>query len=276
MFLLITFALSTIFYVLIGTAGTVEAAGGLYILGLMWCPGVAAILTRLLRQGNLRGMGWSWGQTRYQLLSYALPFLLTVVTYVPVWLTGLGRFPNMAFVEQIAGRMGLSAAAPALVILAHVLIVGTMGVATGAASALGEEIGWRGYLVPQLAKTTDFTRNALISGVIWAVWHFPGIIFADYNSGTPTWYALICFTILIMGFSFILAWVRLKSGSVWTAMFLHASYNAFVQSAFTPLTADTGPTEYLITEFGAVMAVVYVVTAYIFWRKRDQLPDNGA
>ena len=274
-FLLITMALSAIFYVLIGAAGTVEGGGSLYVLGMMWSPGVAAIVTRLLFQGNLRGMGWRWGRTRYQLWSYLLPFLLALVAYVPVWLTGLGGFYDQTFVAQMAGRFGLPPSQPALVILVALLYAGTVGMVGSLVSALGEEIGWRGFLVPELAKTNNFARTSLISGIIWAVWHYPGIILGIYSSGAPAWYVLMAYTVFILGFSFLLAWFRFKSGSVWTAMFLHASYNLFVQAIFTPLTVDTGPTAYFITEFGAAMAVVYAIVGYVVWRRRGALLDNA-
>jgi hypothetical protein len=58
------------------------------------------------------------------------------------------------------------------------------------ARALGEEIGWRGFLVPELAKVSSFAAVGLISGSLWALWHAPMILFSHYNEGTPAWYAL--------------------------------------------------------------------------------------
>ena len=127
----------------------------------------------------------------------------------------------------------------------------------------------------ELAKVNDFTRTALISGAIWAVWHYPGILFADYHSQAPIWYSMICFTVMAVAFSVIMAWVRFKSGSVWTAMFLHAAHNVFIQTIFTPLTTDTGPTEYVIDEFGVGLVIVYAVVAFVFWRLRDRLPEQN-
>lgn len=59
--------------------------------------------------------------------------------------------------------------------------------------ALGEEIGWRGFLVPQLAKLTTFTWVAIISGIIWALWHFPLAIMGMYVAETPLWWSLPIF-----------------------------------------------------------------------------------
>jgi len=117
--------------------------GGIYVFGLMWSPGVAAILTRLIHQRNLRGEGWGWGGTRWQLLAYFLPLAYATLAYGMVWLVGLGGL----------GRFRTS--------LPLFIVAGT---AQSCLSALGEELGWRGLLVPELAKLTDFTGTALISG----------------------------------------------------------------------------------------------------------------
>ena len=93
-----------------------------------------------------------------------------------------------------------------------------------------------------------------------------------YNSGTPAWYAIPCFFMMIIGLSFIMTWLRLKSGSLWTAVIIHASHNLFIQGVFDPLTTDRGVTKYITTEFGIGLAVVYIVAAYFFWKKRFELP----
>jgi len=244
-YLALTLVFSSIFYALIISAGSLAVHGGLYVLALMWSPGVAALLTRLIHQRNLQGEGWGWGGTRWQLLAYFLPLAYAAVAYGAVWLLGLGG----------VGRFG-----------SNVLAFAAIGTAQSCLSALGEELGWRGLLVPELAKLTGFTRTALISGAIWALWHMPLILFADYNSGTPKAYAVMCFTVLVVGISFPFAWLRLRSGSVWTGMFLHASHNLWIQGFFDRVTIDTGRTRWFTTEFGAALAVVAVGVALVFQR----------
>jgi membrane protease YdiL (CAAX protease family) len=103
-----------------------------------------------------------------------------------------------------------------------------------------------------LARRNSFTVTALISGIVWSVWHYPILLFADYNAGMPAWYGLLCFTVMVVGMSFVFAWMRLKSGSLWTGVLLHASHNLFIQDFFDPITPDTSPTKYVIGEFGCV------------------------
>jgi len=138
-------------------------------------------------------------------------------------------------------------------------------------TALGEEIGWRGFLVPELAKRHSFTATALISGCIWSLWHYSILIFADYNSGTPAWYGLTCFTLMVVGISFVFAWMRLKSASLWTGVLLHASHNLFIQQFFDPITIKTGRTKYVTGEFGAALAVASFLLAAYFWMRRWEL-----
>jgi membrane protease YdiL (CAAX protease family) len=146
-----------------------------------------------------------------------------------------------------------------------------MGTSHSCVSALGEELGWRGLLVPELAKLTTFTRTALISGAIWALWHTPLILFADYNSGAPKPYAVLCFAVAVIGISFAFAWLRLRSGSVWTGMLMHASHNLWIQGFFDRVTIDTGRTRWFTTEFGAALALVAVIVALVFWRLRHTI-----
>ena len=68
--------------------------------------------------------------------------------------------------------------------------------------------------------------------------------------------------------------MRLKSGSVWTAMFLHASSNLYLYGIFEPLTQSTALTKYFAGEFGALLAIMGALLGIYFWRKRSELPDS--
>ncbi|MCW5850088.1 MAG: CPBP family intramembrane metalloprotease [Anaerolineae bacterium] len=266
-FLLLTFAFSSVFWMLSLRAGSIRP----YVLGIMWCPGLAAIITQLVYERTLRGLGWQRAKPRYLGISYAVPLVYTLLGYGLVWATGLGGFPNLEAIAAIQ-RQYAPSASPFLAMMGYVAVMATVGVALNCVSALGEEIGWRGLLVPELVKHTSFTRAALLSGLIWAAWHYPGIFLLDYtNPGVPRWYAALCFTVLVVAISVIVAWLRLKSGSLWTAVIFHSAHNLFIQAVFTPFTSNTGPTPYFIDEFGLVVPSVAAVIAYLVWRRRGEL-----
>ncbi len=272
-YIVLTFALSSFFYRAIIRQGSLQGSlqSMLLVWGLMWCPGVSGLLTRLAYQRTLRGVGWGWGRWKYQWASYWIPIVYASAVYLPLWAAGYGDF-HAPVLEQIASRFHAVHPPQAVIVAGYVVVAGTLGMITGCIGTAGEELGWRGFLVPELAKTTSFPKVALISGCVWAAWHVPLIVGADYHGAGPVWYSILCFVVLVLGVSFLFAWMRLKSGSVWTGMLLHTSHNLFVQRIFDPLTRRVPLTGYLTGEFGAGLAIAAVVIAFIFWRKRAELP----
>lgn len=271
-YLLLTFALSSIFYVLVIRRSSGGQSLGLLILGLMWCPGVSGIATRLIFQGNLHGHGFGWGKTKYQFASYWIPLAYASAVYLPIWFAGYANLTTRLFppLNRIFGNVH---GEPAIVLVNFVFLA-TLGVFSSCISALGEELGWRGFLVPQLAKIAPFNRVALISGVIWALWHYPIILFSTaYRGAGPLWYTVACFTVMVVSMSFLFAWMRLKSGSVWTGMLLHASHNLFIQAFFDPQTRHARVSDLWTTEFGAGLAIVSIIVALIVANKGNELPS---
>lgn len=273
LFLILTICFSALSYVPILRAGTVGVQGGLFVFTLMWSPGLAAILTQLIANRSLRGMGWRLGPARWLGIAYILPILYALPVYAFTWLTGLGIFPNPSRIARLVEEYSTTNTTTLVAIF--VLFSLTLDMVGPLLSALGEEIGWRGLFVPELAKTTSFTKTALISGIVWAAWHMPGIFLADLNdTGIPNLYAAAMFAILIIALSFPFAWLTLKSGSLWPAVLLHAFHNQIVQGILNKLTGQTDVTPYITGEFGIGMALTGLVVAYVFWRKRQDISQQ--
>jgi CAAX protease family protein len=255
LFLALATAFSAVFEGLLVAIGELGAGFGLYVTALMWCPAAAAFVTAWVRRVPLAELGWRWPARRWILIGWLLPLGYCVVAYGVTWASGLGSFPDAGKLAKIAAGMHTTALPRPLQLAWYVALAGTVGVIRSAATALGEEIGWRGLLVPQLAKVVTRTTVAWISGGVWVLYHVAILVGADYNSGTPAWWGLSCFTIMILGSGAIMVWLRLESASVWPCVLLHASHNLFVQDVFTPLTGDTGHTAWVIDEFGAALAI---------------------
>jgi uncharacterized protein len=210
----------------------------------MWSPGVAGLTTRYIYEGNLPNHGWSWGRTRYQLLSYLIPIVYALVVYVIVWMTGVGGFYNVAFVRRASRGPRLVGAA-------------------GRIAAVDVRRVRRHRRDGEQLRDRTWRRDR------------PILLFADYNSGTRAWYGLTCFTVMVVGISFVYAWMRLNSGSLWTGMLLHASHNLWIQGTFDPLTTDTGRTHFVIGEFGIGLAVAAIVVAVITWQRRSEVSGGS-
>lgn len=242
------------------------------IICIMWSPGISAILTKLICDHNLRNLGWGWGKWRYQLLSYFLPVSLSLLVYGLVWISGIGELSISQF-ERIGNKKFFSAES-GVSFIPILLISMSLGFLKAFTTAFGEEIGWRGFLVKEFSNLTSYTNASWIIGIVWAVWHIPGILFVGYNAGTSPYFAIPCFTVMIMSLTFIMNWIRLRSGSLWTGAIFHASHNLFIQGVFDLMTKDNEFTKYFTTEFGIGMALIYAIAAYFFWRKRKELPDK--
>jgi len=261
-FVAVTYVWSWIFMYMAISAGRITPIAA---LGGMWSPFVGLFVTRILypegrRRGSLAGLGWKWGETRWQLWSYFLPVLYVGAAHCAAWAFGFAGFTD----------------APAGTMAQRILGAIALGTVFGSIAAFGEEIGWQGYLVPHLYRRLGFTRAAFTRGIIWSVWHYPLIIGGVYGTTeTPLWYRLVCFTVTLTAVSFAFSWLRIKSGSLWTGVLLHAMHNLYIQEVFPSLTAELPRTVYVTDEFGAFSSAAAVIVAIVFWLKRGDLRETA-
>ena len=130
--------------------------------------------------------------------------------------------------------------------------------------ALGEELGWRGLLFPELHKSFSFLKAASISGLIWGVWHLPGMLFDGYGEGaTPFAFRFAMFLLLILFTGITMAWLWSKSGSIWAVAIFHASHNVVIQMFFDRITLDKEYTEYFKGEFGLALVLTSFLLAFL-------------
>lgn len=94
---------------------------------------------------------------------------------------------------------------------------------------LGEELGWRGYMMPKLEKIFGPVKSVVLGGIIWGAWHYVGICFG-HNFGLDYWGApwigMLVFTVFTIFENAFLTLLTKKSNSVWPAAFAHAVNNS--------------------------------------------------
>ena len=191
---------------------------------------------------GLTRSGWhSWG------LALLLPLVVLTITYGLAWLsgaasflapTGNGWFPNL-FIK------------PLIVMLILIPLV------------LGEEMGFRGYLLPRLRELGS-TKAVVISGFLHGTWHLPLILLTSFylNEGNRL-LTIPLFLMLLTAAGVMYGVLRLTTDSLWPSVILHAAFNAFL-GVFTTLTAARSPlTIYIIGESGVLTLAVAAGVA--FW-----------
>ncbi|WP_431867701.1 CPBP family intramembrane glutamic endopeptidase [Nocardiopsis eucommiae] len=90
--------------------------------------------------------------------------------------------------------------------------------------ALGEELGWRGWLLPKLMPLGTLPA-LLVSGVIWGLWHAPLILLGYNYPDAPGWLGLTAMVTMCVLVGAVFGWLRLRSASVWPAALAHAAFN---------------------------------------------------
>ena len=237
LFLIITFALSGICYYIRIMGG--DAAAGMTSI-LMWCPAAAAFIVRRIYYRKEKIFGWNKCKISYILIGLFVPVIYLGVSYGLYWIFNRTVMTGQIYTSSVGMLVAL--------FLSSIV------------TATGEEIGWRGFLLPKMAGIWQLRTAVLWNGLIWAIWHFPLIIAGLYNSGPPLWYQLTMFTIEIIAITAIMAILRFKSKSVWPVIILHASHNYFDQIIFSPLTNGINDF-YFIGETGVVTVLTLVLVA---------------
>lgn len=132
----------------------------------------------------------------------------------------------------------------------------------------GEELGWRGFMLPKLQERLSPITSSLVIGLIWGAWHAPVFLFAgaERSGGLVSF---VLFTILVICLSVIFTWVfnNSKEGLI-IPLLLHASLNA-TENAFEQIfPAMQDSSGYTFIYGGLILLLALIL---ILFRRRARL-----
>lgn len=135
---------------------------------------------------------------------------------------------------------------------------------------LGEEIGWRGYLLFRLAELMSGRRAAVLTGAFHAIFHLPLLLLTTtYQSEGSRWIVvpMVMVTLTLAGVWY--GWLRLWSGSIWPVSLSHSAFNNLMETvAGAAIATSPAMMAYVTTETGVVtMIIVVLVAGYLLTRR---------
>lgn len=230
-------------------------AGQLVIAAMMFVPALGVLLSG----AGFRDMGWKLQIRRNIkpiLIAWFAPVALTVVGAGLYFLVFPGHFDlSGQYLAASAGaeilqKMEAQGLSNSLYILISAVSAVTYAPLLNGVFALGEEIGWRGFLYPQLKARFGRRKGWLLGGAIWGAWHWPLIWLIGYEygaaAGNAAGYAgfpvvgMLLFCVITAGWGILHDWLYEKSGSIWVPAILHGAINATAALPLSVCLIDTG------------------------------------
>jgi len=211
---------------------------------------IAVVLTLGSTQG-LRGwlrrcLLWRFRLGWYGVAFLAAPVAMLVALAIHCMMGGsLPTTPTVGFIGHIIVAFG------------SVLIIG---------GPLGEEFGWRGYLLPAMTARLGWRRSSLVIGTLWGLWHVP----LFYIAGTgQSQMPMPLFLASTFALSIVFARLGVNTAfSVLPALLLHWSINAW--SLVIPMIPNGGS----VRPYVLVMSILFVIAATTFLKPGPKLPAS--
>ncbi len=205
-----------------------------FAIGYMFVPMVCAIIVQksIYKEALRVPLGISWKLNPWWLVAWFLPVVFAIATFgVSLLFPGVSYSPEMAGImemlaeflspEQLEEMQAQFTYHPFWIALVQSLIAGAT---INAIPAFGEELGWRGFLLKELAPL-GFWKSSLVIGTIWGIWHAPIILMGHNYPGYPV-IGVIMMVVWCILLSPMFSYVTIKSRSVIPAATMHGTLNA--------------------------------------------------
>ncbi len=231
-FCVITFVLTWALVSVIPLTGMAYGAGlesMLIVSACMFMPTIGNVLTRLVtKQGfsdfklapKFKGNGKNYLLAYF---SFIILIYLGVVVYYLLYreqftLSGGIMYQSVSTVENLQVTQLIISIVTATVISPVTNLIPT----------LGEEIGWRGYLLYGLKNSCGSVKAVLFTGIIWGFWHAPMIAmghnYGTVYSGYPV-VGILLMVVFCVAIGIVESYLTLRTDSVLPAAICHSAVN---------------------------------------------------
>lgn len=228
---------------------SIVALGPLY----MFTPGIAGLAVCLFNGVSLSAVGLRIGRWRWIALSTVLSLpIIGLVVLISLGIPGVSFDPSL----DLASELGLPSSGIHWFIVALFVMV-FYGATINALLGFGEEFGWRGYLLWELAPL-GFWKASFVIGAVWGLWHAP-LILAGHNYPSFPVAGVLAFTVICITMSPIFTLLVVRGQSVLPAAVFHGVFNATAG-----LVAYAGTQEVLLRELVASPAGVVGFLVFSF------------
>jgi membrane protease YdiL (CAAX protease family) len=226
---------------------------------IMWIPGMVGTALALIRKMSLKEMGFTLPRLKETFGYYLIPVIGAVFIF-------LGLIVFQISHAEIRPEVLVKYGSVSAVFLKAFVTTPVVGFFVGTFYALGEEIGWRGFLLPFVVEKFP-TRWPWFMGLIWAVYHWPLILFGDYATSPHRFLSLALFSLMILYSGTVISESRLRTRSVLPAAIIHGSHNLWWQGIY-PAFIVAGPLDaYFGGESGVFGIIFYALVSWIVFKR---------
>ncbi len=261
-------------------------AGQLVVAAMMFVPALGV----LLAGAKLGSMGWQ-PQIRKNikpiLIAWLAPAVLSALGAALYFLVFPGHFDlSGEYVVAGGGAEALEQLEAQGISYAMYALIGAISGITYAPLlntfvALGEEIGWRGFLYPQLKVRFGRRKGWLLGGAIWGAWHWPLIWLIGYEYGAAAGntkgyvgfpvVGMLLFCVITVGWGILHDWLYERSGSIWVPSLFHGAINAAATLPLSVCLTNTGSARLLgPAPNGIIAGLPFLAAASVLLLRKEE------
>lgn len=260
------------------------AAMQVLLIVVMYTPFLGALLSK----APVKELGWKpdcRGKGRYILMAWFLPGILTFAGAALYFLVFPKHFDmSGAYLQGIAGENALAQLEAQGLTYPMYLAIAIISCFTYAPllnmlAALGEEVGWRGVLYPQLKARFGRNKGWIIGGAIWGIWHWPLILLMGYEYGTAYWgyplLGMLMFCVFTAAMGVFCDFVYEKTGCIWFPSIVHGAINAAATVSMAFWNPDYEGYRLLGPSCNGLIAGIPVILCALWIARKKRGKDDG-